>query len=94
MNDPETMQLLTEIRDAQRELVAEYRRVTNESLALQRQAVERQTQALQIQDTNMQRVTRSIKLSSQNAIIYRVVVALVLVCFVYLMVSIVRHGGW
>jgi CHASE3 domain sensor protein len=37
-------QLLREIRDAQREQLAEYRRVTERSLALQQRAVARQEQ--------------------------------------------------
>ena len=39
-----TRELLEEIRDAQREHLAEYRRVTKESLELQRAAVARQEQ--------------------------------------------------
>lgn len=38
--------LLREIRDAQRELLAEYRRVANESLAMQREALEGQKLAI------------------------------------------------
>jgi CHASE3 domain sensor protein len=38
------LKLLTEIRDAQREHLAEYRKVAQESLALQKQAVTRQEQ--------------------------------------------------
>ena len=40
--DDNTRQLLEEIRDAQREHLAEYRRVTQLSLELQKQAVLRQ----------------------------------------------------
>ena len=39
-------QLLTEIRDAQRESLEEYRRVTSRSLELQEQAVVRQEQVV------------------------------------------------
>ena len=50
--------LLREIRDAQRELLAEYRRVANESLAMQREAFALQQQAVAQQrksvDTQMQ----------------------------------------
>jgi CHASE3 domain sensor protein len=42
--DPEIRQLLTEIRDTQREHLAEYRRVTERSLELQQRAVARQEQ--------------------------------------------------
>jgi CHASE3 domain sensor protein len=42
--DPEIRQLLTEIRDSQREHLAEYRRVTERSLELQQRAVARQEQ--------------------------------------------------
>jgi CHASE3 domain sensor protein len=42
--DPEIRQLLTEIRDTQREHLAEYCRVTERSLELQQRAVARQEQ--------------------------------------------------
>ena len=44
MTDADTRKLLEEIRDAQREHLAEYRRVTQQSLDLQKQAVKRQEQ--------------------------------------------------
>ena len=44
MSDDEVRQLLREIRDAQREHLAEYRRVTERSLELQQRAVGRQEQ--------------------------------------------------
>jgi len=44
MTDDTTRKLLEEIRDAQREHLAEYRSVTRQSLDLQRQAVSRQEQ--------------------------------------------------
>jgi len=40
--DPDIRTLLEEIRDAQREHLAEYRRVTQQSLELQRRSVVRQ----------------------------------------------------
>jgi len=43
--DDHTRRLLEEIRDAQREHLAEYRRVTKQSLELQQRAVARQEQA-------------------------------------------------
>jgi cytochrome c-type biogenesis protein CcmH/NrfG len=46
--DDQTRRLLEEIRDAQREHLAEYRRVTEQSLELQRRAVARQEQVSQI----------------------------------------------
>ena len=42
--DERTHKLLEEIRDAQREQLAEYRRVTQQSLELQQRAVGRQEQ--------------------------------------------------
>jgi hypothetical protein len=42
--DERTHRLLEEIRDAQREYLAEYRRVTQQSLELQQRAVARQEQ--------------------------------------------------
>jgi CHASE3 domain sensor protein len=44
MDSDEIRQLLKEIRDTQREHLAEYRRVTERSLELQRRAVARQEQ--------------------------------------------------
>ena len=44
MTDDTTRRLLEEIRDAQREHLAEYRSVTRQSLDLQKQAVMRQEQ--------------------------------------------------
>jgi len=44
MTDDTTRKLLEEIRDAQREHLAEYKSVTRQSLDLQRQAVTRQEQ--------------------------------------------------
>ena len=46
--DDETRRLLREIRDAQREQLAEYRRVTERSLELQQRAVTRQEQIGQL----------------------------------------------
>ena len=42
--DERTQRLLEEIRDAQREHLAEYRRVTDQSLELQRRVLARQEQ--------------------------------------------------
>jgi len=47
-DDERTQQLLQEIRDAQREQLAEYRRVTQQSLDLQQRAVARQEQATRL----------------------------------------------
>jgi hypothetical protein len=44
MDSHDVIRLLAEIRDAQREYLAEYRRVTAESLELSRRAVQRQEQ--------------------------------------------------
>ena len=44
MDSREMIQLLTEIRDSQREHLAEYRRITQEQLELSRRAVQRQEQ--------------------------------------------------
>lgn len=48
MEQSDELKLLTEIRDAQREHLAEYRKVTQESLALQKQAVSRQEQIVRL----------------------------------------------
>ena len=44
MEQSDELKLLAEIRDAQKEHLAEYRKVTQESLALQKQAIARQEQ--------------------------------------------------
>jgi len=46
--DDVTQKLLEEIRDAQRDHLAEYRRVTQQSLELQQRAVARQEQVSQL----------------------------------------------
>jgi CHASE3 domain sensor protein len=48
MQESDELKLLTEIRDAQREHLAEYRKVAQESLALQKQAVARQEQVVKL----------------------------------------------
>jgi hypothetical protein len=63
--------LLTEIRDAQRDLVTEYRRVANESLAIQREAFEAQRTALAQQK-------RSIEAQMQYGRIYRLAMLVIL----------------
>ena len=47
-DDQRTHTLLEEIRDVQKESLAEYRRVTQQSLDMQRQAVTRQQQMVQV----------------------------------------------
>ena len=51
--EPLVVALLTEIRDQQQRLLAEYTRVANESLALQRQAYEAQQRAIEIGRANV-----------------------------------------
>ena len=79
MDDPETKQLLTEIRDAQRDLLAEYRRVANEALQTQTRSVEMQTRAIEQQSI-------AVKNQLQNARIYRytlVIIAIVVAGLLY-----------
>jgi len=45
VSDDETRQLLKEIRDTQRELLAEYRKTAERAIELQQRAVARQEQA-------------------------------------------------
>jgi len=47
-DDQRTHTLLEEIRDVQKESLAEYRRVTQQSLELQRQGTARQQQIIQV----------------------------------------------
>ena len=82
-DEPETLALLREIRDSQRDLLAEYRRVANESLAMQRDAFEAQRLAIAQQ-------RKSVDAQMQYGRIYRasIVVLLPLIGFVvWLMVK-------
>ena len=73
MTDDEVRQLLRDIRDAQREQLAEYRRVTERSLELQQRAVTRQEQLGQVYRRLMA--------------VAGIVVALLLVLLVYILVK-------
>jgi hypothetical protein len=78
--------LLRDIRDLQRELLAEYRRVGEEALALQRQAFETQQRAVAQQG-------RSVEMQAGYARLYRIVllVALPLIGFIlWLIVRLAR----
>ena len=73
----DTIALLREIRDAQRDLLAEYRRVANESLAMQRDAFAAQQQAIAQQ-------RKSVEAQMQYGRIYRasIVVLVPIIAFV------------
>ena len=73
MTDDEVRQLLRDICDAQREQLAEYRRVTERSLELQQRAVTRQEQLGQVYRRLMA--------------VAGIVVALLLVLLVYILVK-------
>lgn len=60
--EPLVVALLTEIRDQQQRLLAEYTRVANESLALQRQAYEAQQRAIAQQHLSVDTQLRSARL--------------------------------
>jgi len=71
--DDQTHALLTEIRDLQRDQLAEYRKVTQQSLELQQRAVARQEQIGQ--------------LYQKIVLVGGVLVAILLVLLVYLLVQ-------
>jgi hypothetical protein len=79
---PEAEALLREIRDSQRELLAEYRRVANESLAMQREAFEAQKLGLAQQ-------RRSIEAQMQYGRIYRtsILVLIPIIAFVIWLIA-------
>ena len=87
MTDQEMKQVLTEIRDAQRDLLAEYRRVANEALSIQRQSFEVQSRAIQQQSS-------AVKLASQNSRVYRISLAVIVVLLVGLFAWAGKHLGW
>jgi cytochrome c-type biogenesis protein CcmH/NrfG len=75
LDDQEVRQLLTEIRDAQRDLLSEYRRVANEALSIQRQSFENQSRAIQQQSS-------AVTLATQNSRVYRVSLVVIFVLLV------------
>ena len=75
--------LLVEIRDAQRALLDEYRRVANDALALQRQTAERQDQAIAQQG-------RVVDVQARAARVARIAIAVILPIVVFLVVLLVR----
>lgn len=86
MDSSETKQLLTEIRDGQRELLAEYRRLANESLQTQRRSVEMQAGAIAQQAV-------AVRNQLQNARIYRislVVIAVIVAGLLYVLYRVAR----
>jgi hypothetical protein len=83
MSDDRTASLLVEIRDAQRELLAEYRRVANEALQLQRQADERQERALAQQQ-------RSVEVQARMARAARVGILVIVPLIAFLLWLLVR----
>ena len=78
--------LLVEIRDAQRELLAEYRRVANESLAMQREAFEAQRQSIAQQK-------RSVDAQIQYGRIYRASIVVLVPIVVFVIWLIVRFSS-
>jgi CHASE3 domain sensor protein len=76
MEESDQLKLLAEIRDAQREHLAEYRKVAQESLALQKQAVARQEQIA--------------KLYRRVLVAGGVLILLLLIVFVYYLFSFLR----
>ena len=72
MSDDRQARLLTEIRDTLREQLAEYRRVTSESLAIQRAAAETQRAAVETQ-------LRSARYAEGLGRLYRIVVGVLAV---------------
>lgn len=67
--------LLAEIRDSQRSLESEYKRVTGESLTMQREALELQKRAVETQSKAVEEQARSVKMQAQFGRLYRIVLA-------------------
>jgi hypothetical protein len=68
-DDDRAEALLVEIRDAQRELLAEYRRVANEALRLQQQADERQRQAVAQQARAVEMQARVVRMAGIGVLV-------------------------
>ena len=82
----EATALLREIRDAQRELLAEYRRVANESLAMQRDAFEAQRTAVAQQ-------RKAVEAQLQYGRIYRISILVLVPIIGFVLWLIVRLAG-
>jgi membrane protein involved in colicin uptake len=78
--------LLTELRDSQQALEAEYKRVTQESLAMQREALELQKQAVENQSKAIAEQNRSVKMQAQFGRLYRIVLVVAAVLVAVLLV--------
>lgn len=87
MEDQEVKKLLAEIRDAQRELSAEYRRVANEALSIQKQSFEAQSLAIQQQ-------SRAVTMASQNSRLYRISLIVIVVLLAVLFTWAGKLLGW
>ena len=61
-NEQQIVALLTDIRDAQHQLLAEYSRVAGEALSIQRQALAMQQQAISQQQAAVQAQGRHLRL--------------------------------
>ena len=82
--------MLTELRDSHRAFEAEYRRVANESLAMQREVLELQKQAVANQNKAIEEQGRSVKMQAQFGRLYRVALAVIAVVITFLLVRLVR----
>lgn len=83
MESDDIKKLLAEIRDSQRSLENEYKRVASESLAMQREALELQKRAVETQSKAVEEQARSVKMQAQFGRLYRIVLAVVAILVVF-----------
>jgi len=67
VDNEKVVELLTEIRDSNRQLLDEYRRMANESVALQKQALEEQKESIERQKVAVDNQLKHVRL-------YRIVI--------------------
>jgi hypothetical protein len=67
VDNEKVVELLTDIRDANRQLLDEYRRLANDALALQKQALEEQKESIERQKLAVDTQLRHVRL-------YRIVI--------------------
>jgi len=84
--DPEVLAELRQIRRAQEEMLAEYRRVANTALEIQKQAFETQQRAVAQQ-------SRAVEISAGVTRIWKIALAVGAVLIAYLVYKVVRLIG-
>ncbi len=90
MEDQEIKKILTEIRDSQQALAAEYKRVANEALSLQQEAFELQKQSIATQQKSVEQQTLAVDRQARFGKLYHVVLILSAILVAFLVIWLMR----